>query len=334
MTMQSLAQQKILILDGAMGTMIQRYKLEENDFRGARFAKHESDLKGNNDLLCITRPDIIEEIHYQYLAAGADIIETNTFNAQCISLADYHMESLAYELNVEAARCARKAVERFQEENPNASTRFVAGAVGPTNRTASLSPDVNDPGFRAITYDQLVEAYSEQINGLLDGGVDALLIETIFDTLNAKAALYAAMEVCENRNIEIPIMISGTITDASGRTLSGQTAEAFLISMSHAPLFSIGFNCALGAEQLEQYVEVLSEHASFLVSAYPNAGLPNAMGHYDQTPDQMAELVRSYCEKGIVNILGGCCGTTPDHIKAIAEVAAKFQPRPLSQPIA
>jgi 5-methyltetrahydrofolate--homocysteine methyltransferase len=334
MTLQSLAQQKILILDGAMGTMIQRYKLEENDFRGARFATHESDLKGNNDLLCITRPDIIEEIHYQYLAAGADIIETNTFNAQCISLADYHMESLAYELNVEAARCARKAVERFQQENPNASTRFVAGAVGPTNRTASLSPDVNDPGFRAITYDQLVEAYTEQINGLLDGGVDALLIETIFDTLNAKAALYAAMEVCENRNIEIPIMISGTITDASGRTLSGQTSEAFLISMSHAPLFSIGFNCALGAEQLEQYVEVLSEHASFLVSAYPNAGLPNAMGHYDQTPDQMAELVRSYCQKGIVNILGGCCGTTPDHIKAIAEVAAKFQPRAISQPIA
>jgi 5-methyltetrahydrofolate--homocysteine methyltransferase len=334
MTMQSLAQQKILILDGAMGTMIQRYKLEENDFRGARFAAHESDLKGNNDLLCITRPEIIEEIHYQYLVAGADIIETNTFNAQCISLADSHMESLAYELNVEAARCARKAVERFQQENPNASARFVAGAVGPTNRTASLSPDVNDPGFRAITYDQLVEAYSEQINGLLDGGVDALLIETIFDTLNAKAALYAAMEVCENRNIEIPIMISGTITDASGRTLSGQTSEAFLISMSHAPLFSIGFNCALGAEQLEQYVEVLSEHASFLVSAYPNAGLPNAMGHYDQTPDQMAELVRSYCQKGIVNILGGCCGTTPDHIKAIAEVAAKFEPRTISQPIA
>jgi len=334
MTMQSLAQQKILILDGAMGTMIQRYNLEENDFRGTRFATHESDLKGNNDLLCITRPEIIEEIHYQYLAAGADIIETNTFNAQCISLADYHMESLAYELNVEAARCARKAVERFQQENPNASQRFVAGAVGPTNRTASLSPDVNDPGFRAITYDQLVEAYTEQINGLLDGGVDALLIETIFDTLNAKAALYAAMEVCENRNIEIPIMISGTITDASGRTLSGQTSEAFLISMSHAPLFSIGFNCALGAEQLEQYVEVLSEHASFLVSAYPNAGLPNAMGHYDQTPDQMAELVRSYCQKGIVNILGGCCGTTPDHIKAIAEVAAKFQPRTISQPIA
>jgi 5-methyltetrahydrofolate--homocysteine methyltransferase len=333
MTMQLLAQQKILILDGAMGTMIQRYKLEEADFRGARFSNHESDLKGNNDLLCITRPDIIEEIHYQYLCAGADIIETNTFNAQRISLADYHMESLAYELNVEAARCARKAIERFQKENPNATQRFVAGAVGPTNRTASLSPDVNDPGFRAITYDQLVEAYSEQINGMLDGGVDALLIETIFDTLNAKAALYAAMEVCEKRNVDIPLMISGTITDASGRTLSGQTAEAFLISMSHAPLFSIGFNCALGAEQLEQYVEVLSEHSSFLVSAYPNAGLPNAMGHYDQSPDQMAALVRSYCEKGIVNILGGCCGTTPDHIKAIAEAAATFQPRTIPQTI-
>ena len=334
MTLQSLALQKILILDGAMGTMIQRYKLEEHDFRGDRFAAHESDLKGNNDLLCITRPEIIEEIHFQYLEAGADLIETNTFNAQCISLADYHMESLAYELNVEAARCAKRAVERYMKANPSSGPRFVAGAVGPTNRTASLSPDVNDPGFRAITYDQLVEAYSEQINGLLDGGVDALLIETIFDTLNAKAALYAAMEVMEQRNMEVPIMISGTITDASGRTLSGQTAEAFLISMSHAPLFSIGLNCALGAEQLEQYVEVLSEHASFLVSAYPNAGLPNAMGHYDQTPEQMAELVKSYCEKGIVNILGGCCGTTPDHIKAIAEVAARFQPRTLSQPIA
>jgi 5-methyltetrahydrofolate--homocysteine methyltransferase len=317
-----------------MGTMIQRYKLEEDDFRGERFVNHQGDLKGNNDLLSITRPEIIEEIHYQYLQAGADIIETNTFNAQRISLADYHMEELAYELNVAAANCARKAVERFGLENPNATPRFVAGAVGPTNRTASLSPDVNDPGFRAITYDQLVDAYSEQIKGLLDGGVDALLIETIFDTLNAKAALYAAMEVCEERGIEVPLMISGTITDASGRTLSGQTAEAFFVSMSHAPLFSIGFNCALGAEQLEQYVEVLSEHASFLVSAYPNAGLPNAMGHYDQTPEQMAELVKSYCEKGIVNILGGCCGTTPDHIKAIAEVAARFQPRTLSQPIA
>jgi 5-methyltetrahydrofolate--homocysteine methyltransferase len=327
MTLHDLSQQKIIILDGAMGTMIQRYKLEEADFRGERFANHPSDLKGNNDLLCLTRPDIIEEIHFQYLQAGADIIETNTFNAQRISLADYHMEDLAYELNLAAAACARKAVERFQKENPTATPRFVAGAVGPTNRTASLSPDVNDPGYRAITYDQLVSAYSEQINGLLDGGVDALLIETIFDTLNAKAALYAAMEICENRSISIPLMISGTITDASGRTLSGQTAEAFFISMSHAPLFSIGFNCALGAEQLEQYVQVLSKHADCCVSAYPNAGLPNAMGHYDQTPEQMAELVKSYCEKGIVNILGGCCGTTPDHIRSISVIASQFQPR-------
>jgi 5-methyltetrahydrofolate--homocysteine methyltransferase len=313
--------------------MIQRYKLEEADFRGTRFVNHSGDLKGNNDLLCITRPEIIEEIHYQYLSAGADIIETNTFNAQRISLADYHMEELAYELNVEAARCARKAIERFEKENPEAQKKFVAGAVVPTNRTASLSPDVNDPGFRAITYDQLVEAYSEQIRGLLDGGVDALLIETIFDTLNAKAALYAAMQVCEERSVEVPLMISGTITDASGRTLSGQTAEAFFISMSHAPLFSIGFNCALGAEQLEQYVEVLSQHAHCLVSAYPNAGLPNAMGHYDQTPDQMAALVRAYCEKGIVNILGGCCGTTPDHISAIARIAAEYKPRPVTETI-
>jgi 5-methyltetrahydrofolate--homocysteine methyltransferase len=327
MTLQELSHQKIIILDGAMGTMIQRYKLEENDFRGIRFTNHPGDLKGNNDLLCITRPEIIEEIHYQYLQAGADIIETNTFNAQRISLADYHMEDLAYELNFAAATCARKAVERFQKENPGVTSKFIAGAVGPTNRTASLSPDVNDPGFRAITYDQLVEAYSEQINGLLDGGVDALLIETIFDTLNAKAALFAAMEVCEERNIEVPLMISGTITDASGRTLSGQTAEAFFVSMSHAPLFSIGFNCALGAEQLEQYVQVLSKHADCCVSAYPNAGLPNAMGHYDQTPEQMAELVKSYCEKGIVNILGGCCGTTPDHIRSIASIAGHFQPR-------
>jgi 5-methyltetrahydrofolate--homocysteine methyltransferase len=327
MTLQELSQQKIIILDGAMGTMIQRYKLEESDFRGNRFAHHQSDLKGNNDLLCITRPDIIEEIHYQYLQAGADIIETNTFNAQRISLADYHMEELAYELNVAAATCARKAVDRYQKENPNATRKFIAGAVGPTNRTASLSPDVNDPGFRAITYDQLVEAYSEQIKGLLDGGVDALLIETIFDTLNAKAALYAAMEICEERGVDVPLMISGTITDASGRTLSGQTSEAFFVSMSHAPLFSIGFNCALGAEQLEQYVQVLSKHADCCVSAYPNAGLPNAMGHYDQTPDQMAALVKSYCEKGIVNILGGCCGTTPDHIRSISNIASHYQPR-------
>ncbi len=328
MTIKQLATQRILILDGAMGTMIQRYSLNENDFRGTRFANHGSDLKGNNDLLSITRPDIITQIHLDYLNAGADIIETNTFNAQKISLADYQMEDLAYEINFESARCAKAAIEKYHIQHPdNKAPKFIAGAIGPTNRTASLSPDVNDPGFRAVTFDQLVEAYTEQVKGLLDGGIDALMVETIFDTLNAKAALYAIMEVLEERNLEIPMMVSGTITDASGRTLSGQTAEAFLISMSHAPLLSIGFNCALGAEQLEQYVEVLSDQSSFLVSAYPNAGLPNAMGHYDQTPDQMAALVEEYCQKGIINILGGCCGTTPEHIRSIAAVAKKYAPR-------
>ncbi|MBL7943510.1 MAG: homocysteine S-methyltransferase family protein [Flavobacteriales bacterium] len=327
--LRKLSEERILILDGAMGTMIQRHTLSEGDFRGQRFASHTHDLRGNNDLLCITRPDIIEEIHLQYLQAGADIIETNTFNAQRISQADYGLESLAYELNLEAARCARKAVDKFRLSNPGKTGPFVAGAVGPTNRTASLSPDVNDPGFRAVTFDDLVVAYSEQIRGLLDGGADILLFETIFDTLNAKAALFAAMEIMEERKIEVPLMVSGTITDASGRTLSGQTAEAFLVSMSHAPLFSIGFNCALGAEQLITYVEVLSQHAECCVSAYPNAGLPNAMGHYDQSPEDMANLVREYGERGIVNILGGCCGTTPDHIRAIAEVAKSYAPRPV-----
>lgn len=333
-TLQQLAEQRILILDGAMGTMIQRYKLTEADFRGERFANYSSDLKGNNDLLCLTQPDIITEIHLAYLEAGADIIETNTFNAQRISMADYHMEEIAYEINVAAAKCARNAVQKYKELHPgDQSCKFVAGAVGPTNRTASLSPDVNDPGYRAITFDELVNAYKEQVIGLMEGGADIIIIETIFDTLNAKAALYATQEVFDERNTELPIMISGTITDASGRTLSGQTAEAFLISMSHAPLFSIGFNCALGAEQLEQYVEVLSEHASFYVSAYPNAGLPNAMGHYDQTPEQMAALVKEYCEKGIVNILGGCCGTTPDHIKAIADMTKNYQPRKVRETV-
>jgi 5-methyltetrahydrofolate--homocysteine methyltransferase len=333
-SLQQLAEKRILILDGAMGTMIQRYQLTESDFRGERFADYPSDLKGNNDLLSMTRPDIITQIHLDYLEAGADIIETNTFNAQRVSMADYHMEELAYEINVAAAKCAKAAVLKYQSLHPDdKSPKFVAGAVGPTNRTASLSPDVNDPGFRAITFDELVAAYKEQVLGLMEGGADIIIIETIFDTLNAKAALYAVMEVFDEKITELPIMISGTITDASGRTLSGQTAEAFLISMSHAPLFSIGFNCALGAEQLEQYVEILSDHASFFVSAYPNAGLPNAMGHYDQSPDQMAALVREYCEKGIINILGGCCGTTPDHIRAIASMAKNYQPRKISAPV-
>jgi 5-methyltetrahydrofolate--homocysteine methyltransferase len=329
MKLEELAKKKILILDGAMGTMIQRHKLEEEDFRGERFKNHSCLVKGNNDLLSITRPDIIEEIHFLYLEAGADIIETNTFNAQKISLADYQMEPLAYELNFASAQCARKAIDAFLKKNNFASSspRFVAGAIGPTNRTASLSPDVNDPGFRAVSYDQLVEAYREQILGLIDGGVDILLVETIFDTLNAKAALYAIMEVFDEKKISLPIMVSGTITDASGRTLSGQTPEAFFISMSHAPLFSIGFNCALGAEQLIQYVEILSDQADCFVSAYPNAGLPNAMGHYDQTPEEMAQLVKEYLDRGIVNIIGGCCGTTPEHIKCIAEIASHYAPR-------
>jgi len=330
--LSELAQQKILILDGAMGTMIQKYKLTEEDFRSKRFADHHKLIKGNNDILSITRPDIIQQIHLQYLQAGADIIETNTFNAQKISLADYDMEPLAYEINFESARCARKAVEAYKKTYLNdKQPKFVAGAIGPTNRTASLSPDVNDPGFRAINYDQLVDAYKEQTRGLIDGGSDIIIIETIFDTLNAKAALYAVMEVYDEKEIELPIMVSGTITDASGRTLSGQTPEAFFISVSHAPLFSIGFNCALGAEQLIQYVQILSDNASCYISAYPNAGLPNAMGHYDQTPDEMAALIREYLDKGIVNILGGCCGTTPDHIKAIAEVSKTCNPRKVTE---
>lgn len=334
MTIQQLAEQKIIVLDGAMGTMIQRHTLTEEDFRGGRFKNHSVLIKGNNDILCFTRPDIIQEIHEQYLEAGADLIETNTFSAQKISLADYAMEELAYELNVEAAKCAKKAVHAFMAKHPTSTPRFVAGAIGPTNRTASLSPDVNDPGYRAVTYDQLVDAYSEQIRGLIDGGVDVLLVETIFDTLNAKAALFAIMEVQDEKGTNLPIMVSGTITDASGRTLSGQTAKAFLISVSHAPLFSIGFNCALGAEQLIQYVQVLSDNAECFVSAYPNAGLPNAMGHYDQTPQEMASLVKEYLDRGIVNVIGGCCGTTPDHIQAIAKVAALYSPRKITTSIA
>ncbi len=331
-----LANHHILILDGAMGTMIQRYQLDESDYRGERFAQHPHPVKGNNDLLCLTRPDIIRDIHAEYIAAGAHILETNTFNAQRISLADYHMEELAYEINVRAAQLAREAAD--EATISDGKIRFVAGAIGPTNKTASLSPEVNDPGFRAISFDELVEAYTEQICGLLDGGADALLIETIFDTLNAKAALYACIEELERRQmlvdettgLHFPILISGTITDASGRTLSGQTPEAFFISMSHAPLFSIGFNCALGAEQLLPYVEILADKAPMRVSAYPNAGLPNAMGHYDQTPTEMGALVREYLDRGIVNILGGCCGTTPDHIREIARISASFKPRTLT----
>jgi len=321
------AEKRILVLDGAMGTMIQRHRLEESDFRGEAYTNHALPLKGNNDVLSVTRPDVIQGIHEAYLQAGADIIETNTFSSTSIAQADYGLESEAFELNRASAAVARAAADAQTKRTPD-RPRFVAGALGPTNKTASLSPDVNNPGFRAITFDELVAAYREQALGLMAGGADILLIETIFDTLNAKAALFAAQEAFESAGFELPIMISGTITDASGRTLSGQTTEAFLISMSHLPLFSIGLNCALGAEQLTPYLEVLAQHAPCRVSAYPNAGLPNEMGEYDQGPEAMAAAVRPFLERGWINVIGGCCGTTPDHIRAIAETAAQFTPRP------
>ena len=323
---EDILKERIMILDGAMGTMIQRYPLEEADFRGDRFKDHQHPLKGNNDLLSLTRPDIIETIHRQYFEAGADIVETNTFSGTTIAQADYHLEHVVYELNYESARIAKKVADEFTKKEPH-KPRFVAGAMGPTNRTASLSPDVNDPGYRAITFDQLVIAYKEQGKGLIDGGADALLIETIFDTLNAKAAAFAVQELFDEIGKQVPIMISGTITDASGRTLSGQTTEAFLISLSHVPLLSIGLNCALGAKQLRPYLKVLDSESQFFVSAYPNAGLPNEFGHYDQTPDEMAAEIEEYLKEGLVNIVGGCCGSTPDHIAAIAKVVEKYKPR-------
>ena len=321
--------ERILVLDGAMGTMLQRYKFSEEDYRGERFKKWEHSLKGNNDLLSLAQPKAIEEVHRQYLEAGADIIETNTFSGTTIAMADYHMEELVYELNFESAKIARKVCDEFTAKNPS-KPRFVAGSIGPTNKTASLSPDVNDPGFRAITFDELRIAYKQQSEALLDGGSDILLVETIFDTLNAKAALFAIDEIQEERNIQIPIMVSGTITDASGRTLSGQTAEAFLISVSHLNLLSVGLNCALGAEQLTPYLEALSNNSDFYISAYPNAGLPNAFGQYDESPEFMAAQIREYAEKGLINIIGGCCGTTPEHIKAIADLVKEYEPRKLS----
>ncbi|UFK98761.1 homocysteine S-methyltransferase family protein [Kaistella faecalis] len=318
--------ERILVLDGAMGTMLQRYKFEEEDYRGERFKNWEHPLKGNNDLLSLTQPQAIEEVHRKYLEAGADIIETNTFSGTTIAMADYHMEDLVYELNYESAKIARKVCDEFRAKNPE-KPRFVAGSIGPTNKTASLSPDVNDPGFRAITFDELRIAYKQQSEALLDGGADILLVETVFDTLNAKAALFAIDEIQDERNIKIPIMVSGTITDASGRTLSGQTAEAFLISVSHLNLLSVGFNCALGAEQLTPYLETLSSNSEFYISAYPNAGLPNAFGQYDESPEFMAEQIKEYAEKGLINIIGGCCGTTPPHIKAIADLVKNYEPR-------
>lgn len=314
---------RILVLDGAMGTMIQKHKLSEDNFRGPRFANHPVDVKGNNDLLSLTQPEIIKDIHLQYLAAGADILETNTFSSTSIAQADYKMGHLAYELNKASAELAKKAIEEFNSDQP----KYVAGALGPTNRTASISPDVTRPGYRAVHFDELALAYKEQASGLMDGGADLLLIETIFDTLNAKAAIYGIMELFEEKGRELPIMISGTITDASGRTLSGQTVEAFLISLSHAPILSIGLNCALGAEQLKEYIRVLAQKAPHFISAYPNAGLPNEFGEYDQSPEDMAAQLNSYLADGLVNIIGGCCGTTPDHIQKIADLAHSYTPR-------
>lgn len=326
---REILKERILVLDGAMGTMLQRYKFTEEDFRGERFKDWEHPLQGNNDLLSLTQPEAIAEVHRQYFAAGADIVETNTFSGTTIAMADYFMEDLVYELNYESARIAKKVADEFTAKEPN-KPRYVAGSIGPTNKTASMSPDVNDPGYRAVSFDELRIAYKQQVESLLDGGSDLLLVETIFDTLNAKAALFAIEEVKEERNIDVPIMVSGTITDASGRTLSGQTAEAFLISISHIPIFSVGFNCALGADQLVPHLEVLANKTGHAVSAHPNAGLPNAFGEYDETPEQMAAQIKEYVEKGLVNIVGGCCGTTPEHITAIAELVRKYDPRAVS----
>jgi 5-methyltetrahydrofolate--homocysteine methyltransferase len=328
-TIQDCLQERILIIDGAMGTMIQRHKLSEADYRGERFKNWHSDVKGNNDLLCITQPPIVEQIHKQYLEAGADIIETNTFNAQRVSLADYNMQELAYEINFGAAKIAKKAVNEYTEKDPS-KPRFVAGAMGPMNKTLSLSPDVNNPGYRAVTFDEVASAYYEQVKGLVEGGVDLLLMETIFDTLNAKAAIYAIKKYFrDTKQHELPIMISGTITDASGRTLSGQTLEAFYISMKHAKPLSIGLNCALGAKEMRNHIEELSQIAECYTSAYPNAGLPNAMGEYDEQPAETAHYLEEWAKEGFVNIVGGCCGTTPEHIRHIAERVKQFKPRQL-----
>ena len=319
---EEVIKERILVLDGAMGTMLQRYKFEEQDFRGERFKDFPHPLKGNNDLLSLTQPEAVKAVHRAYFEAGADIIETNTFSSTTIGMADYHLENLVYELNFQSAKIAREVADEFTDK-----PRFVAGSIGPTNRTASMSPDVNDPGFRAVTFDDLKTAYKQQIEALLDGGCDLLLVETIFDTLNAKSALFAIEEVKEERNINIPVMVSGTITDASGRTLSGQTVEAFLISITHIPLLSVGFNCALGADQLKPYLKRLAHNTQLNISAHPNAGLPNAFGQYDQTPEEMRDLIREYLQDNLINIIGGCCGTTPEHIKLIAEVAHEFKPR-------
>jgi 5-methyltetrahydrofolate--homocysteine methyltransferase len=350
-SIESALASRILIIDGAMGTMIQRYKLEEADYRGERFKDWPSDLKGNNDLLSLTRPDIIKEIHKQYLDAGADIIETNTFSSTAIAQADYNMQSLAYEMNVASAKIARQAIEEFiadekslnrqpstangqpptaNGQRPTVNTKFVAGAIGPMNKTLSLSPDVNNPGFRSVSFDEVSDAYYEQVRGLSEGGADLLLIETIFDTLNAKAAIFAIKKYFrDTKKQPLPIMISGTITDASGRTLSGQTLEAFYTSVAHARPLSVGLNCALGAAEMRPHIAELSKIASCYTSAYPNAGLPNSMGVYEEEPEETAHFLEEWAREGFVNIVGGCCGTTPDHIRHIAEHVRKFEPRKL-----
>ncbi|WP_369049506.1 homocysteine S-methyltransferase family protein [Tenacibaculum sp. UWU-22] len=319
-------QKRILILDGAMGTMLQQYNFTEEDFRGERFKDYPIPLKGNNDLLSITQSEAVKEVHRKYFASGADIVETNTFSGTTIAMADYKMEDLVYELNYQSAKIAKEVADEFTKKEPH-KPRFVAGSIGPTNRTASMSPDVNDPGYRAVTFDELRKAYKQQVEALLDGGADVLLVETVFDTLNAKAALFAIEEVKAAQNLDIPIMVSGTITDASGRTLSGQTAEAFLISISHIPLLSVGFNCALGANLLQPHLEAIANKTPFAISAHPNAGLPNAFGEYEETPKETASQIEEYLKKNLINIIGGCCGTTPEHISAIAQIAAKYKPR-------
>lgn len=322
--------QRILVLDGAMGTMIQAEKLGEADYRGDRFGDHTDDLKGNNDLLSLTRPELIADIHRRFLAAGCDLVETNTFNANRISQADYALEALAGEINLASAKLARKVCDEVTATNPE-RPRFVVGVIGPTNRTASISPDVSNPGYRAVTFADLVETYREAVRGLLDGGADLLMIETIFDTLNAKAAIFAVQDEFEARQEHWPLLISGTITDASGRTLSGQTPEAFYYSIAHAAPLATGFNCALGADQLKPHVRALARVANCLVTAHPNAGLPNEFGEYDESPEQMASVVESYAAEGLVNIIGGCCGTTPEHLQAIAEAVSRHAPRPFEE---
>jgi 5-methyltetrahydrofolate--homocysteine methyltransferase len=326
---EEIAKSRILVLDGAMGTMIQKHSLDENDFRKGWFENHNSSLKGNNDLLSLTRPEIIKEIHAAFFDSGADIAETNTFSGTSIAQLDYGLENYAYDINYHGAKIAKEVASEFTKKDPS-KPRFVAGSIGPTNRTASISPDVNDPGFRNINFQQLNMAFQEQAKALIEGGVDILFVETIFDTLNAKAALYAISQVFKELNKSIPVMVSGTITDASGRTLTGQTAEAFLISMSHFPLLSVGLNCALGAKEMKPYLKTLSKKSTFLISAHPNAGLPNEFGEYDDTPEIMVEQIREFLDDGLINIIGGCCGTTPEHIKAISTLANEYSPRKLT----